>query len=105
MDATLRGSVVSMRPAADADVAELAQIRATPEVYQRWGGGDDLVAAVRDDLSDVDTHHLVIIAAIRSYTKVGFREVGIMRRYERGPDGTWHDGLLMDLLPEDLTER
>jgi aminoglycoside 6'-N-acetyltransferase len=27
-----------------------------------------------------------------------------MRRYERGPDGTWHDGLLMDLLPEDLTE-
>jgi aminoglycoside 6'-N-acetyltransferase len=28
--------------------------------------------------------------------------VGVMRRYERGPDGTWHDGLLMDLLPEEL---
>jgi hypothetical protein len=27
-----------------------------------------------------------------------------MRRYERGLDGRWHDGLLMDLLPEDLTE-
>jgi hypothetical protein len=27
---------------------------------------------------------------------------GVMRRYERGPDGSWHDGLLMDLLPEDL---
>ena len=26
---------------------------------------------------------------------------GVMRRYERGSDG-WHDGLLMDLLPEDL---
>jgi aminoglycoside 6'-N-acetyltransferase len=25
-----------------------------------------------------------------------------MRRYERGADGTWHDGLLMDLLPGDL---
>jgi len=25
-----------------------------------------------------------------------------MRRYERGPDGTWHDGLLMDLLREEL---
>jgi aminoglycoside 6'-N-acetyltransferase len=26
-----------------------------------------------------------------------------MRRYERGPDGTWHDGLLMDLLADELT--
>jgi hypothetical protein len=25
-----------------------------------------------------------------------------MRRYERGPDGTWHDGLLMDLLFEEF---
>jgi aminoglycoside 6'-N-acetyltransferase len=27
-----------------------------------------------------------------------------MRRYERGLDGAWHDGLLMDLLAEDLTD-
>jgi aminoglycoside 6'-N-acetyltransferase len=33
---------------------------------------------------------------------VGFQPVGVMRRYELGPDGVWHDGLLMDLLPEDL---
>jgi aminoglycoside 6'-N-acetyltransferase len=26
-----------------------------------------------------------------------------MRRYERGHDGTWHDGLLMDLLTGELT--
>jgi len=26
-----------------------------------------------------------------------------MRGYERGIDGTWHDGLLMDLLAEELT--
>jgi aminoglycoside 6'-N-acetyltransferase len=25
-----------------------------------------------------------------------------MREYERGPDGTWHDGLLMDLLAGEL---
>jgi hypothetical protein len=25
-----------------------------------------------------------------------------MRRYERGADGTWHDGLLMDLLADEL---
>ena len=40
--------------------------------------------------------------AIRSYERVGFRPVGIMRRYERGLDGTWHDGLLMDLLAGEL---
>jgi hypothetical protein len=39
-----------------------------------------------------------------SVVVASFRPVGIMRRYERGPDGRWHDGLLMDLLPEDLTE-
>jgi aminoglycoside 6'-N-acetyltransferase len=25
-----------------------------------------------------------------------------MRQYERGPDGTWHDGLLMDMLAGEL---
>ena len=40
------------------------------------------------------------IAAIRAYKKVGFRPVGVMRRYDLGPDGTFHDDLLMDLLPE-----
>jgi len=28
--------------------------------------------------------------------------VGVLRRYERGAGGDWHDGLLLDLLPEDL---
>jgi aminoglycoside 6'-N-acetyltransferase len=41
-------------------------------------------------------------AAIRAYEKVGFRRVGIMRNYERGPDGLWHDGLLMDMLKEEF---
>jgi aminoglycoside 6'-N-acetyltransferase len=43
--------------------------------------------------------------AIRAYESVGFRRVGVLRRYERGPDGVWRDGLLMDLLlPEELRE-
>jgi len=42
------------------------------------------------------------IVAIRAYERVGFRRVGIMRKYERGPDGVWHDGLLMDMLKEEL---
>jgi len=40
--------------------------------------------------------------AIRCYTKVGFQPVGVMRAYERGPDGRFHDGLLMDMLAAEL---
>jgi aminoglycoside 6'-N-acetyltransferase len=43
-------------------------------------------------------------AAIHAYEKVGFRKVGVMRDYERGPDGTWHDGLLMDLLRTEFVD-
>ena len=38
---------------------------------------------------------------IRTYSALGFKPVGLMRRYERAPDGTWRDGLLMDLLAEE----
>ncbi|HTB69662.1 MAG TPA: GNAT family N-acetyltransferase [Solirubrobacteraceae bacterium] len=42
-------------------------------------------------------------AAIRAYEKVGFRRVGVMRRYERDADGPdWHDSLLMELLADEL---
>ncbi len=41
-------------------------------------------------------------AAIRAYERVGFLAVGIMRKYERGPDGVWHDGLLMEMLEEEF---
>ncbi|HEX4345348.1 MAG TPA: GNAT family protein [Solirubrobacteraceae bacterium] len=41
--------------------------------------------------------------AIRCYAGVGFREVGVLRAYERR-DGAWHDGLLMDLLADELVE-
>jgi aminoglycoside 6'-N-acetyltransferase len=42
--------------------------------------------------------------AIRAYAAVGFKPVGVLRRYERGPDGRWRDGLLMDLLADELVE-
>ena len=77
---------------------------------QGEGLGSDAVRALARHLFEVRGHHRVVIdpaaanaRAIRSYQRVGFRPVGVMRRYERGPDGGWHDGLLMDLLPEDLT--
>ncbi|WFE39168.1 GNAT family protein [Micromonospora sp. WMMD998] len=73
------------------------------------GLGGDAIRTLARHLADEYGHHRFTIdpaaantAAIRAYAKVGFRPVGIMRRYERGPDGRWHDGLLMDLLAEDL---
>jgi aminoglycoside 6'-N-acetyltransferase len=165
----LQGELVRLRPASPADAPRLAEIRRTPEVYARWRGGDDMLAAVEEDLAEPDmvgyvieldarvvgwiqwqpeddpdyrhasidiyvdpsvqgrgvgtdavrtlARHLIVdhghhrleidpavdnVAAIRCYTKVGFRPVGVLRRSERGPDGTWHDGLLMDLLAEEL---
>ena len=167
----LRGTRITLRPATAADVTTLVSIRAAPEVYERWGGADDLLAEILDDIErdeiellvvedgarivgaiqwsaeedpmyrhagidlyldpsvhgrglgsdavrtlarhlimDRGHHRLVIdpaadnVAAIRCYAKVGFRSVGVMRRYERGPDGTWHDGLLMELLAEELID-
>jgi aminoglycoside 6'-N-acetyltransferase len=163
---------VVLRPATAEHVPVLAKIRAKPEVYQRWGGDDDLTATVTKSLTDHDGqifviehadrvigaiqwggetdpqyrhanidiyldpeahgqglgsdavrtlarhllvdhgyHRLVIdpaadnAAAIRCYSKVGFMPVGVMRRYERGPDGDWHDGLLMDLLAEEFIDE
>lgn len=56
-------------------------------------------------------HHRVTIdpradnqRAIRSYTAVGFRPVGVMRSYERDDAGVWHDALLMDLLVAELED-
>ncbi|MCU0687596.1 MAG: GNAT family N-acetyltransferase [Polyangiaceae bacterium] len=167
---TLFGQRVGLRQVRAEDVPALAAIRATPEVYARWSGSDDLAAEIEADLADdgvellaievegrlvgmiqwseeddpkyrhaemdlfldptaqgkglgtdaVRTlsryliegrgHHRLVIdpaadnaAAIRCYAKAGFKPVGVMRRYERGNDGTWHDGLLMDLLADELT--
>lgn len=62
-------------------------------------------------LFDERGHHRLTIEppaaderAIRACARVGFRPVGVMRQYERGPDGAWRDVLLMDLLPCDLRD-
>ncbi|MFD8156146.1 GNAT family N-acetyltransferase, partial [Streptomyces solisilvae] len=49
MPTNLRGARVVLRPTEPSDVPALAAIRAEPEVYARWRGGEDLVAAVRED--------------------------------------------------------
>ncbi len=75
------------------------------------GLGSEAVRVLARYLIERGHHRLTIdpaadnAAAIRAYEKVGFRAVGVMRSYERGPDGTWHDGLLMELLKDELTEE
>ncbi len=80
-----------------------------PAFHGRGLGREALILAVRWLLSERGHHRLIIdpaadnVRAIRAYTSIGFKPVGIMRRYERGPDGSWHDGLLMDLVAEEFS--
>lgn len=79
-----------------------------PALHAR-GLGTEAVRQVVRHLIDERGHHRITIdpavankAAIKAYEKVGFRPVGVMRRYERDPDGRgWHDSLLMELLAEE----
>ncbi|MER7704559.1 GNAT family protein [Kitasatospora sp. NPDC097605] len=73
------------------------------------GYGTDAIRTLARHLVDHHRFHRLVIdpavdnaPAIRCYEKVGFRPVGVMRQYERGADGSWHDNLLMDLLAGEL---
>jgi aminoglycoside 6'-N-acetyltransferase len=79
------------------------------EAAQGRGLGRATVLAVARWLIDVRGHHRLTIdpsaenaRAIRTYAAIGFRPVGTMRAYERRRDGSWHDGLLLDLLAAEL---
>jgi aminoglycoside 6'-N-acetyltransferase len=77
--------------------------------HQGQGYGPEAIRTLARYLIDERGHHRLTMdpavaneRAIAAYGRVGFRPVGVMRSYERGPDGTWHDGLLMDLLATEL---
>jgi aminoglycoside 6'-N-acetyltransferase len=79
------------------------------EDVQGQGLGTETVRMMAEYLIRERGHHRLVIdpaahntAAIRAYEKAGFRPVGVMRQYERLPGGEWHDGLLMDLLADEL---
>jgi aminoglycoside 6'-N-acetyltransferase len=76
---------------------------------QGGGLGKEAIRVLARYLFEERGHHRLTIdpaaenaGAIRAYERVGFRAVGIMRKYERGPDGVWRDGLLMDMLEEEF---
>ncbi|MGH2772970.1 MAG: GNAT family N-acetyltransferase [Actinomycetota bacterium] len=77
--------------------------------FQSMGLGSDSLRAIARHLFEERKHHRIVIdprvsndRAVHVYKKVGFKPVGVMRRYEDLLDGRYEDGLLMDMLPEDL---
>jgi aminoglycoside 6'-N-acetyltransferase len=79
------------------------------ERFQGRGIGPDALRTLVRWFADERGHHRFTIdpaahneRAIKAYTAVGFKPVGIARRAELGKDGEWHDGLMMDLLIEEL---
>jgi aminoglycoside 6'-N-acetyltransferase len=108
VDSRLVGLIqVTEEPAPDFRHASI-DLFLDPAAHGR-GLGPDAIRAVARHLIDHDGHHRLTIdpaadneQAIRAYAKVGFRTVGRLRQYQRFPDGTWRDGLLMELLDTEL---
>lgn len=76
---------------------------------QGQGLGPEAIRTLAAHLIDERGHHRLTIdpaaaneRAIRVYTRVGFRPVGVMRAYQRTADGGWEDGLLMEMLADEL---
>jgi aminoglycoside 6'-N-acetyltransferase len=76
---------------------------------QGRGLGPDAIRTLAIELIDGRGHHRITIdpaaendRAIAAYARLGFRPVGVMRRYQRLRDGRWVDALLMDLLADEL---
>ena len=108
----LDGAVVGMIQTSEETEAEFRHagidLFLDPDIRGR-GLGPDAIRAAAAWLVDTRGHHRMTIdpaaaneAAIRAYRKVGFREVGVLQRYQRMADGSWADALLMEMLAEDL---
>lgn len=76
---------------------------------QGRGVGPDAMRTLITWLFGVRGHHRLTVdpaaenaRAIHVYEKLGFRSVGLLRRYERVEDDFWRDALLMELLAEDF---
>lgn len=74
----------------------------------RQGVATEALGVLIAYLFDQRGHHRITIdpaadnlAAIECYAGVGFQPVGVLRAYERQGDGSWADGLLMELLASD----
>jgi aminoglycoside 6'-N-acetyltransferase len=108
VDGRVAGSIqYSEEPAPDYRHAGI-DVFVDADLHGRGIGTDAIRTLARHLVHDRGHHRLVIDpqvgneAAIRCYERVGFRRVGLMRAYERGPDGEWHDCLMLELLKDEL---
>ncbi len=76
---------------------------------QGVGVGPDAMRTLIAWLIDARGHHRLTVdpaavnaRAVHVYEKLGFRPVGVLRRYERVTHGEWRDALLMELLAEEF---
>jgi aminoglycoside 6'-N-acetyltransferase len=79
----------------------------------RWYGkryGAEALAIAIAHLATLGHHRFTLdpnvnnAPAIRSYERLGFRPVGVLREYQLRPDGSHEDGLLMDLVLSDFPD-
>ena len=81
-----------------------------PDAHGR-GLGAEAIRVLARHLFDERGHHRLVIdpnaanaRAIHVYETLGFRRVGVLREYEwSAHERRWTDGLLMDLLRDELT--
>ena len=79
-----------------------------PAVHGRGLGTETVQVVCAHLIDDHGFHRLVIDpeleneVAIATYRKVGFAPVGVLRQYSRDRFGVWKDGLLLELLAEEL---
>jgi aminoglycoside 6'-N-acetyltransferase len=76
------------------------------------GVGSDAMRTLIAWLIDACGHHRLTVdpaaanaRAIHVYQKLGFRPVGVLRKYERVAGGSWRDALLMELLAVDFVRE
>jgi aminoglycoside 6'-N-acetyltransferase len=79
----------------------------------QWYGhryGAEALALVIAHLATLGHHRFTLdpnihnAPAIRSYERLGFGRVGVLREYQLRPDGSHEDGLLMDLVLSDFPD-
>lgn len=81
----------------------------SPDWHGQGLGSDAVRTLARYLVHDRGHHRLVIDPAadnekaIACYERVGFRKVGLMRSYERSPDGEWHDAYMLEALKGEIT--
>ena len=101
--------IVQVTPVDDPDYESAGLDISVFDGHQDRGHGTDALRTLaRWLLGPGGRHRLTIDPALDNARSIaacehaGFRPVGIMRAYERGDDGVWHDNLLLDMIAGDI---